>query len=248
MTSFIYLVFGFAKCIIKRFKLLLDSFHFRGYAGQSIGCLFAFLRKLTVPFRQRTQRLVVHHVHLTLCLFSLPFGFNSALGGNMLLQLRHLLRQCAHVAIRLVPQQRKEFGQGVDPQYFCAVEFQLTLESALREAVTRRHAYLTVEHLLFALIHDENGAEILRASGAKLGALKQALIHYFDESMEIVEGDGPVQTQQTLAFHRVLESAIENFPGSVDIAPPCGPAMAPQIQFTPNPWSAAPGDGGYTAF
>ena len=43
-------------------------------------------------------------------------------------------------------------------------ELQLTLQAAMREAILRRHAYLTVEHLLLALCHDERGAEVLRHS------------------------------------------------------------------------------------
>ncbi len=44
-------------------------------------------------------------------------------------------------------------------------ELQMTLQSAYREAVHRRHAYVTVEHLLFALLHDERGAEIVSNAG-----------------------------------------------------------------------------------
>ena len=47
-------------------------------------------------------------------------------------------------------------------------ELQLTLQAALREAVARRHAYLTVEHLLSRSAHDERGAEVLRHAGADL--------------------------------------------------------------------------------
>ena len=54
-------------------------------------------------------------------------------------------------------------------------ELQLTLQAAMREAVLRRHAYLTVEHLLLALCHDERGAEVLRHSGVNLKRLKTRL-------------------------------------------------------------------------
>jgi ATP-dependent Clp protease ATP-binding subunit ClpA len=43
-------------------------------------------------------------------------------------------------------------------------DLQLTLQAAQREAIVRRHAYLTVEHLLYALIHSDDGARILRHS------------------------------------------------------------------------------------
>ncbi|HTO51768.1 MAG TPA: ATP-dependent Clp protease ATP-binding subunit ClpA [Myxococcota bacterium] len=87
-------------------------------------------------------------------------------------------------------------------------ELQLTLQAAMREAVRRRHAYLTVEHLLFALCHDERGAEVLRNSGANVRKLKSELAHFLDEEIAGEPGEGPVETDQTLAFHRVIQGAL----------------------------------------
>ncbi len=87
-------------------------------------------------------------------------------------------------------------------------ELQMTLQAAFHEAAYRRHAYVTTEHLLFALLHDDEGAEILRHSGARIEALKTALERFFDEDLERVPGDDPIEAQQTLAFHRVLQSAL----------------------------------------
>jgi ATP-dependent Clp protease ATP-binding subunit ClpA len=87
-------------------------------------------------------------------------------------------------------------------------ELQLMLQAAHRESMVRRHAYLTVEHLLYALLHDDRGAEILRHAGAKLPALKAALDKFFSEDLETVPGDEPYEAQQTLAFHRVLQHAV----------------------------------------
>jgi ATP-dependent Clp protease ATP-binding subunit ClpA len=88
-------------------------------------------------------------------------------------------------------------------------ELQLTLQAAFREAMARRHAFLTVEHLLFALLHDTRGAEVLRHCGADLAALKRALTRFFDEEVEkLEEEDG--QTRQTLAFHRVMQHAVSH--------------------------------------
>jgi ATP-dependent Clp protease ATP-binding subunit ClpA len=87
-------------------------------------------------------------------------------------------------------------------------ELQLTLQAAMREAVRRRHAYLTVEHLLFALCHDERGAEVLRHSGANVRKLKSELQHFLDEEIAGEPGEEPVDTGQTLAFHRVIQGAL----------------------------------------
>ena len=89
-------------------------------------------------------------------------------------------------------------------------DLQLTLQAAHREAVVRRHAYLTVEHLLYALIHNEDGARILRHSGADLDRLRGELERFFEEDLESVPGDDPVETMQTLAFHRVVQTAIDH--------------------------------------
>ena len=88
-------------------------------------------------------------------------------------------------------------------------ELELTIQAAFREAVSRHHAYVTVEHLLFALAHDARGAEVLRNAGADLPALKLALQRFFDEDVEKLE-DPKAQTLQTLAFHRVMQHTLQH--------------------------------------
>jgi ATP-dependent Clp protease ATP-binding subunit ClpA len=89
-------------------------------------------------------------------------------------------------------------------------ELHLTLQAAVREAVARRHAYVTVEHLLYALLHDQRGGEILFHAGAEVPVLMAALERFFTEDLEAVPGDEPFDSRQTLAFHRVLEHAISH--------------------------------------
>jgi ATP-dependent Clp protease ATP-binding subunit ClpA len=89
-------------------------------------------------------------------------------------------------------------------------ELQMTVQAAIREAVARRHAYVTVEHLLFALCHDEDGIDVLRNSGARVDVLKHELERFFQEDLERVPGDEPVDTRQTIAFHRVLQHALDH--------------------------------------
>ena len=81
------------------------------------------------------------------------------------------------------------------------------LSIAMREAISRRHAYLTLEHLLYALCHDMDGERILAAAGADLPALRRALAAYLDESVEQVKR-GQREPEQTVAFRRVLQTAI----------------------------------------
>jgi ATP-dependent Clp protease ATP-binding subunit ClpA len=89
-------------------------------------------------------------------------------------------------------------------------ELHLTLQAAVREAISRRHAYVTVEHLLFALLHDERGLEIIRHAGGDAPALRESLERFFRDDLEKVPGDEPFDARQTLAFHRVLQSALRH--------------------------------------
>ncbi len=89
-------------------------------------------------------------------------------------------------------------------------ELQLTLQAAYREAVHRRHAFVTVEHLLFALLHDERGVEIIHACAGDVEQLKYDLERFFQEDMEILPDDEVIEARQTLAFHRVLQHAVDH--------------------------------------
>ena len=86
-----------------------------------------------------------------------------------------------------------------------AVEVVLTI--AFREAVSRRHAYLTVEHLLYALAHDVEGEKILAASGADLPKLRRDLDAYLKDAIEQFKRGEAREPEQTAAFRRVLQTA-----------------------------------------
>ncbi len=83
-----------------------------------------------------------------------------------------------------------------------------TLGFAVREAKRRRHEYVSIEHLLFAILFDNDGAEIIENSGGSVENLKNALETFFSERMEsLPEGDEYV-LQQTVGFQRVIQRAI----------------------------------------
>ena len=90
--------------------------------------------------------------------------------------------------------------------------FSITLERvlnlAVREAEVRRHAHLTLEHLLFAILHDPQGEEILRACGVDLERLRKELAAYLEESVERLPRGREQEPSQTLAFRRVLQAAV----------------------------------------
>src|SRR5216117_4014342 len=85
---------------------------------------------------------------------------------------------------------------------------EVILTVAYREAAARRHTHLTLEHLLYALSHDPDGERILAACGADLPALRRALGTYLDESIERQRRGTEREPEQTMAFRRVLQTAI----------------------------------------
>ena len=90
--------------------------------------------------------------------------------------------------------------------FSAAVEIVLSI--AYREAVSRRHAYLTLEHLLYALLHDPDGERILSACGADLGQLRRDLNAYLADSIEQLKRGQDRQPEQTAAFRRALQVAV----------------------------------------
>ena len=87
-----------------------------------------------------------------------------------------------------------------------ALEVVLTV--AYREASSRRHTHLTLEHLLYALAHDPDGERILAACGADLPQLRKDLDKYLKESVEQFGRGQQKEPEQTLAFRRVLQTAV----------------------------------------
>jgi ATP-dependent Clp protease ATP-binding subunit ClpA len=87
-----------------------------------------------------------------------------------------------------------------------ALEIVLTV--AYREATARRHTHLTLEHLLYALAHDPEGERILAACGADLPQLRRDLDKYLQDSVEQFARGQQKEPEQTLAFRRVLQTAV----------------------------------------
>ncbi len=87
-------------------------------------------------------------------------------------------------------------------------ELESTLNSAFRDAREKRHEFMTVEHLLLALMDNPTASKVLRACGAETEKLKQELISYLDESTPMLPVKDERETQPTLGFQRVLQRAV----------------------------------------
>jgi len=87
-------------------------------------------------------------------------------------------------------------------------ELEFTLNRAFTDARERRHEFMTVEHLLLALLDNPAAAEVLRACGANLQQLKQELENFLEETTPLLAPNDSRETQPTLGFQRVLQRAV----------------------------------------
>jgi ATP-dependent Clp protease ATP-binding subunit ClpA len=87
-------------------------------------------------------------------------------------------------------------------------ELEQTLNDAFKRAREQRHEFMTVEHLLLALLDNNSAAQVLRACGANLNTLHNDLIKFIEENSPILEDDDERETQPTLGFQRVLQRAV----------------------------------------
>ncbi|MGR8949029.1 MAG: ATP-dependent Clp protease ATP-binding subunit ClpA [Gammaproteobacteria bacterium] len=87
-------------------------------------------------------------------------------------------------------------------------ELEVTLNMAFKEAREKRHEFMTVEHLLLALIDNPTAAKVLRACGADLNQLRKQLSEFIEESSPLLPDDEDRDTQPTLGFQRVLQRAV----------------------------------------
>ncbi len=87
-------------------------------------------------------------------------------------------------------------------------ELEVTLNLAFKEAREKRHEFMTVEHLLLALLDNPTAAKVLRACGADLNQLRRQLADFIQESSPLLSHDEDRDTQPTLGFQRVLQRAV----------------------------------------
>jgi ATP-dependent Clp protease ATP-binding subunit ClpA len=93
-------------------------------------------------------------------------------------------------------------------------ELQETLNFAAMEAIKRRHEYVTLEHLLYALLHERTAANVVRRCGGNVETLVEGLEAFFREGLEALPDDGDQLPEYTAAFQRVVEYALMQAEGS----------------------------------
>jgi ATP-dependent Clp protease ATP-binding subunit ClpA len=93
-------------------------------------------------------------------------------------------------------------------------ELELTFAAAIKEAKQRRHEFFTLEHILYAILHDVRGRRILYQCGADVDKLKERIEKYFDERAEKLPEGVEQDPIQTLAVQRVLQRALMHVQGA----------------------------------
>ena len=92
-------------------------------------------------------------------------------------------------------------------------ELEFSLNAAFQEAREKRHEYITVEHLLTALLDNPSAARVIRACGGSIDDLRRNLVNFLRESVPSLPPDSETDTQPTLGFQRVIQRAVLHVQG-----------------------------------
>ena len=87
-------------------------------------------------------------------------------------------------------------------------DVELSLAAAFREAEVRRHEFVTLEHLLYALLHNDDGAAIIGACGGETHELRTRLESFFRDRLQTVPGESPYELEMTRTVRRLLQRVI----------------------------------------
>ena len=89
-------------------------------------------------------------------------------------------------------------------------ELSATLGFAVREAKKRRHEYVSIEHILFAILYDPSGIDIIENCGGNVETLITSLEDFFEEKIERIPDGNEYVLQQTIGFQRVIQRAVNH--------------------------------------
>jgi ATP-dependent Clp protease ATP-binding subunit ClpA len=87
-------------------------------------------------------------------------------------------------------------------------ELEVSLHMAFMEARQKRHEFITVEHLLLAMLDNPSAADVLRACAVNIDDLRRKLAEFIEQHTPVMGGVDEVDTQPTLGFQRVIQRAI----------------------------------------
>ena len=87
-------------------------------------------------------------------------------------------------------------------------ELEFTLNQAFKSAREKQHEFMTIEHLLLALLDNPAAAQVLRACGADIEGLRRDIGGFLEETTPLIMDEESRETQPTLGFQRVLQRAV----------------------------------------
>ena len=87
-------------------------------------------------------------------------------------------------------------------------ELEQTINESFRSAKVKRHEFMTVEHLLIALLDNNDAIRVLKACNVDIGGLRADLIEFIDSTTPLISPEDEIETQPTLGFQRVLQRAV----------------------------------------
>jgi ATP-dependent Clp protease ATP-binding subunit ClpA len=93
-------------------------------------------------------------------------------------------------------------------------DLEILLDATIREAKSKKLEYVTVEHILYAILFDEYGAEIITACGGRVEFLKRALERFFDQYIPHLQSDSNESPSLTIGFQRVIQRTIRHVQSS----------------------------------
>lgn len=93
-------------------------------------------------------------------------------------------------------------------------ELEASLNAAFQGARDNRHEYITVEHLLIALVDNASASQVLRACGGDLDELRRNLDEYLSENIPVLPESSDTETQPTLGFQRVIQRSVMHVQGA----------------------------------
>ena len=85
-----------------------------------------------------------------------------------------------------------------------------TLEFAIKEAKQRNHEYICIEHMLFAILHDTQGIDIITKCGGDINNIKRKLEDFFDNKLEKISNRNNPLLQQAVGFQRMMQRAVNH--------------------------------------
>jgi len=106
-----------------------------------------------------------------------------------------------------------------------AQELEVSLHMAFVDARASRHEFITVEHLLAALLDNATAVEVLKACAVNIAELRAQLKNFINDNTPVVPGNDEVDTQPTLGFQRVIQRAI------MHVCLPLGPWVMSNVTF-----------------